>query len=199
VEAVTLLGRKANLLILLNDYEGAAKTLRQVEEIHKKQVFLTPQNLGSILRVKFLFDVILLEKSILSKNMSNVLEYRKQASKTFKRLVKCVRKHKPLCASAFRLGGRYSWLIGNQGKAVNYWMKSIKEGERLGTRPDLARTYMEIGKRFMEDKSKYKELNGISASDYLEKARTMFQEMDLQWDQDELDLIFLSVPVISST
>ena len=41
----------------------------------------------------------------------------------------------------------------------------------------------------LEEKSKYKELNGIKAEEYLEKARTMFQEMDLQWDLDELDKI----------
>jgi hypothetical protein len=51
---------------------------------------------------------------------------------------------------------------------------------------------MEIGKRFLEIKSKYKELNGISANEYLEKARTLFQEMDLQWDLDELDEIVAS-------
>jgi len=48
---------------------------------------------------------------------------------------------------------------------------------------------MEIGKRFLEENSKYKKLNGLSAEEYLEKARTMFQEMDLQWDLDELDKI----------
>ena len=50
VQAVTILGRKANLLILINDYVGAAETLRHIEEIRKKQVFLTPQNLGSCLQ-----------------------------------------------------------------------------------------------------------------------------------------------------
>ena len=32
-------------------------------------------------------------------------------------------------------------------------------------------------------------MNGISAERYLEKARTMFEEMDLQRDLDELDKI----------
>jgi hypothetical protein len=32
-------------------------------------------------------------------------------------------------------------------------------------------------------------LNGISAKEYLEKARELFEEMDLQWDLDELDRI----------
>ena len=64
-----------------------------------------------------------------------------------------------------------------------------EEGERLDTRPDLAGTYMEIGKRFLEKKSKNKELNGINAEGYIEKARTMFQDMDLQWDLDELSRV----------
>jgi len=52
---------------------------------------------------------------------------------------------------------------------------------------------MEIGKRFLKEKSKHSELNGISAEEYLEKDRKMFQEMDLQWDQDELDKIAADV------
>ena len=48
---------------------------------------------------------------------------------------------------------------------------------------------MEIGKRFSEKKSKNKQLNGISAEDCLRKARKMFQEIDLQWDLDQLDKI----------
>ena len=89
----------------------------------------------------------------------------------------------------FRLIGSYYWLIANQNKAVKWWKRAIEETGRFGARPDLARTYMEIGKRFLEEKSKFKELNGISAEGYLEKAREMFQEMDLQWDLDELDKI----------
>jgi hypothetical protein len=48
---------------------------------------------------------------------------------------------------------------------------------------------MEIGKRFHENKSKHKELNGIRAEGYLGKAREMFQAMDLQWDLDTLEKV----------
>ena len=89
--------------------------------------------------------------------------------------------------------GCYYWLAGKQSKAIIWWKKAIEEGKRLGSRPDLARTYMEIGKRFLEGNSKYNELSGTTASEYLEKARTMFQEMDLQWDLDELDKITTSL------
>lgn len=36
---------------------------------------------------------------------------------------------------------------------------------------------------------KEKRMDGITVKEYLEKARTMFQDMDLQWDLDELDKI----------
>jgi len=48
---------------------------------------------------------------------------------------------------------------------------------------------MEIGKRLLEPEIKQKELNGIKANEFLEKAREMFTEMDLPWDLNELDRI----------
>lgn len=83
--------------------------------------------------------------------------------------------------------GEYYWLIGKQNKALKWWDKAIKSGEELGARPDLSRTYFEIGKRLPEPNSKTKELNSITAEEYLQKAWTLFEEMDLQWDLDELD------------
>ena len=85
--------------------------------------------------------------------------------------------------------GEYYWLIGKQKKAIKWWDKSIQEGERLGARPDLSRTYFEVGKRLLEPQGKYKELNGIDARGYLEKARVLFEEMGLERDLDELDRI----------
>jgi len=46
-----------------------------------------------------------------------------------------------------------------------------------------------VGKRLLEPHSKYKELNGIDAKDYLEKAGTMFEKMGLERDLDDLESI----------
>ena len=54
-------------------------------------------------------------------------------------------------------------------------------------KPELSRTYFEIGKRLSEPNSPYRELNGVSAAEYLNKAKTMFEEMDLQWDLEQLE------------
>lgn len=65
----------------------------------------------------------------------------------------------------------------------------MKEGERLGFRVESARTCTEIGKRLLERRSRVHELNGIKAEEYLKKARASFQELDLQWDLEEIDKI----------
>ena len=59
----------------------------------------------------------------------------------------------------------------------------------MGARPDLSRTYFEVGKRLMEPHSKHKKLNGIDAHGYLKKARTLFEEMGLERDLDDLKKI----------
>jgi hypothetical protein len=56
----------------------------------------------------------------------------------------------------------------------------------MSARLELSRTYFEIGKRLSEPKSRFNNLKGIKPEEFLEKARTMFVEMDLQWDLDEL-------------
>jgi len=51
----------------------------------------------------------------------------------------------------------------------------------------------EIGKALLDSKCNYKEWNGMSAKEYFDKARSMFQEMDLQYDLDDLDKITANI------
>jgi len=46
---------------------------------------------------------------------------------------------------------------------------------------------MEVGKRLLDPRSCHRERNEIPAEEYLNKARSMFKDMDLQWDLDELE------------
>jgi hypothetical protein len=87
--------------------------------------------------------------------------------------------------------GLYYWLIGRPKKALTWWAKSIETAGRLGARPELARTFMEVGKRLLEEKrkGKPKQLSGIKAEEYLKKARILFQDMELAWDLQELNKV----------
>jgi tetratricopeptide (TPR) repeat protein len=188
--SIHFLGYGAELLILLKDYDGAEKLLNQVNEISVKQAVVPPMILEPYLWSRLSLDMSFLEESILSNNKSNFIECRKKAYESGKNLLINAKKISIRRSGNLCLVGRYHWLIGKQNKAVKLWKRAIEEGERLGQLPDLARTYMEIGTRFLEENSKYKEIDGISAKEYLEKARTMFTKVGLQWGLDELDKIF---------
>ena len=85
--------------------------------------------------------------------------------------------------------GRYYWHINSKTKALKWWDKAIIEGERLGARTELSRTYFEVGKHLSETKSGYRELNGIESDEYFKKARMMFEEMKLNRDLEKFDAI----------
>ena len=90
---------------------------------------------------------------------------------------------------AYKLTGRMHWLLGQQDQALKWWTKSIAEGERLGARPELARTYLEVAQRLAESGSKHRALNDTDAEAYLTKARTLFSDLGLEWDLEKVELI----------
>jgi hypothetical protein len=136
-----------------------------------------------------MLDIQLLEEGIGGGSRTLVSERAKAALKSGKEAVKNSAGYAAQRTECFRLMGVYYWLAESQRKALKWFDKSIKEGERLGALPDLARTYMETGRRLAEPGSKYKELNGIKAGEYLERAGAMFEEMNLQWDLEELEKV----------
>ena len=123
-------------------------------------------------------------------------EKEKLIQKAAKKSGKAAVKHSKNISSdrteAFRLMGTYYWFSGSQKKAIKWWEKSIREGEQLGAGFELSRTYFEVGKYLQSPQSKYKEINSVSAKEYLEKSKIMFEEMDLQWDLNELEKVSMA-------
>jgi hypothetical protein len=178
---------RARIQIMMGDIQGAENSLSSAREINLERMvplFLTDYSLS-----QFVFNMYRLEEEIKDNNNSKLSEYQMIALKSGRKAVKISRKAAGDRTEAFKLMGTYFWITAKQSKARKWWSKSITEGERLGARLELSRTYFEVGKRLLEPKSNFKKLHGIKGEDYLEKARTMFQEMDLQWDLDQLDKI----------
>jgi hypothetical protein len=155
--AVAFSGAKSYIQILLRDIKGAEKTLLETKEIASHLKRALPSNISSLLMSQFLFDLYMLEESIHSNNKTKISPFRKKAYRSGKALVKNSRKYAAGKTEAFKLTGVYYWLIGKQKKALAWWNKSIRMGEHLRARPELARTYMEVGKRLLEKKNKYRE------------------------------------------
>lgn len=183
---IVLLGHKAEAQQFIGDTEGANDSLSQALKLNKEQQVITPSFYTPYLAARLSVELEQVKLAIRLNSSKDVAHMKKSAYKTGKAALKNVRTYAPCRAKIFRLMGNYYWLNSSQRKALKWWYKSIQEGERLGARPDLSRTYFQVGKHLMEPESKYRELNGIEARDYLEKARTLFKEMGLRRDLDEL-------------
>jgi hypothetical protein len=177
---------------MLGDVRGATDSLGHAEKV-MSQVSVVPTNVGEFLACKFLLALHNLEKSLESDDKETWVQQRSDALRAGKASLETAGKAVFFKTESLKLMGVYYWLIGKQRKAIQWWHKSIQEGQRLNDRLELSRTYYEVGKRLLEPKSKYKELDGIKATEYLEKARVMFDEMDLQWDLQELEKLRMHI------
>jgi tetratricopeptide (TPR) repeat protein len=186
-------GLKAVIQLLMKDITGAKESLSRADQIRRKQPFWGPWYLSSGVLAQFMFDLQLLRDAVAEKNRSAVSATAKAALKSGKEAVKKSAGFAAYRAWNYRLMGDYYWLVGKQRKAMKWYERSIQEGERLGARPDLSRTYLEVGRRLLEPQSKYKQLNGTDASGYFEKAETLFREMGLERDLEELERVRLEL------
>ena len=136
---------------------------------------------------RLLFDLNVLEQSIILNDYSNTSKQKKRTFNSAKKALKAANKCALDKVEALKLMGTFFWLINKQKKALKYWVQSISEAKKMGSSLELSRTYFEVGKRLFEDKSKYTELNKINRKDYLLKARSAFKAMDLQQDLKDLE------------
>ena len=178
----------AQIQIVLRGIGAAEEALKHARK-YLSGVEKLPLYISHYLVSEFMVYLHRLEESMKAGNHSEIKKNQKSAFSTGRRTVKTSKKAHVYRTEALRLMGTCCWLIGAQRKAIKWWGKSIQEGERLGARVEVSRTYFEVGKRLLEEKSKYKELDGIKAEEYLAKAKAMFEEMDLQWDLDQLERI----------
>jgi serine/threonine protein kinase/tetratricopeptide (TPR) repeat protein len=184
-----LLGLKANAQFLLGDIAGAEASLKQAEEIVSAEKRISPLMLSSYLSSQCLLNLYRLERSIASGDTPKIRRFRNSAFHYGKAGLKNSRRFAAERTKSLRLMGECLWLSGKQAKAFSWWQRSIKEGERLNARPELFRTYLEVGKCLREGKSRVCQLNGLRAEEYLEKAGRGFAELGMQTGESELDLI----------
>lgn len=180
------LGYKAMVEFFLEMFDPAEVTLARAGEIVKKKGFLPPSYIGPYLIGQLLLNLYLFEQAQLRGDKADAAKYRDECYRFGKHALRNSSKNACDRTEVFRLMGTYFWLIGSQPRAIKYWNTSIQEGGRLGARVELARTHMEIGKRLLEQGSRFRELDGMKAEDYLEKASALFEEMDLEWDLEKL-------------
>ena len=190
---ISSIGIKSQIHIMRNDLGKAKALIDEALTLFSIEDLVAPYSKSSILMASFLYSIESLKGAGAPKHGKSINKLKLQAFKSGKAVIK---NSKKVCSERTRgylQMGEYYWQIGKQRKAFKWWKKSIQEGERLGARLDLSRTYFLVGKRLLEPESKHKKLNGIDAHGYLKKAQTLFEEMGLERDLDNLKKITASI------
>ncbi|MEJ2364325.1 MAG: AAA family ATPase [Deltaproteobacteria bacterium] len=182
---IEMYSRKAHIHILNDDIEEAENALTLADNV-RAEIETVPWQLNDFFRSQFEIDLYHLATALRTNSKHEIYRYRIKAKQSARKLLKVARKGALIRTESYRLMGLYFWLINKQQNALKWWSRSINGGESLGAVPELARTYFEVGIRLLESQSKYTTLNDIWADKYIEKARALFEDRDLQWDIDKM-------------
>ena len=166
---------------LKNDTQQARDYYLKAEELQK--ALWINYYLSMALLTRAFIELTELKSSDRSPNRELLADF----SKTTKALVSATKKVNCTKTEAYRFRALAYQFSGNSKKALGYYKKSIDFAHWYGAKLELSRTYFELGKFLSDPKTKQKKFNGLSGKDYLEKAKAMFEEMDLQWDLEEYE------------
>ena len=164
---------------MLKDAQAAIDESEDIIDNHKRIPLYFTQYL--ITKIKLGIESI----KNLEHNEPDFQSGTKELQKLSNKLLKLTPKNIATFTEAYLLKAKILFLQKKFSKAYKNLDFSIVAGEKYNSRPDLSRAYFETGKFLCDPKTKQKQLNGLSGKDYLEKAKTMFEEMDLQWDLEE--------------
>jgi len=111
----------------------------------------------------------------------------KNMLKTTKLLIKQSDKARFNYTEAYRLQAIVYQISNKPNKAILNFEKSINAGLKSGVNLELSRTYFEAGKFLRDPNNKKDRINGLNGTECLLKAKSMFEEMNLEWDLKEYE------------
>jgi tetratricopeptide (TPR) repeat protein len=176
---IYFLGMKAAAQLALGDRGGSERTLHEAQDLVKKEGLVMPHFLTRVTMARFAFEM-----SRFQDHGGGV--FARRASRAGKKALSCSKKWIGDMTESLRLMGTLSWLRGRHMKALVYWRESMAVAERIGAQLELARTWMEVGRRLSEKKAAMKSFEGLDAGSYLSKAEAFFEEKGLARDLEAL-------------
>jgi hypothetical protein len=169
--------------------EAAERTLEATEALISRAGQVSPWHLSEYALSRLHCDLDRFEHALATGEKGAARLLGKRARASGKRAIGIAKKVAKARTEGFRLAGRLCWLRGQHDKAVDWWARSLVEGERLGARPELARTHLEIAERLGGPQGGQHRVNGMDAHACLEDARRSFAAMNLQWDLARLSAL----------
>lgn len=140
-------GHKARAQFLAGDADGARASLRLANEIVARLPQITPFHHGPYLITQALVDVAGLEHALGEGDRRRARTLARRARAGVRKLLRSASKVARDRTAAYRIAGTLEWLLGARRRGAEWWGRSLREGERLGALPDLARTHLEVADR----------------------------------------------------
>jgi tetratricopeptide (TPR) repeat protein len=164
--------------------EEAKKALSEAEKIIADRKIMTVYHVPYVMaRAQIeLADL----KSCIALHKPNRKKFR-TALGTINDLIRLSKEMRSEYVEAYRLKALVYRMMKKQRKAFKNLALSIQAGQKHNAVLELSRSYYEAGKCLRENGSARSSLLGLSSSEYLLKAKMLFEEMDLQWDLREYD------------
>ena len=161
------------------DYDEARNILSEAEKLLKKHN--TAWYITYYLTAKSYVEIAELIEKKTDKSAGKLV------LNTTKDLIHHSQKVRKNLTEAYRLRAKVYWLLNKPNKALRNFEKSIKISLSFDGKLELSRTWFEVGKFLCDPKNKKTRLNGMNGTEYLQKAKSMFEEMNLQWDLKEYE------------
>ncbi|MGH7496889.1 MAG: ATP-binding protein [bacterium] len=191
--SLRILSCRAKAQILTRQLAEAEETLALARKILLAYERVAPHYSREYFISRFMLDVLMLENLLTAPTATSSTSQRRLLSQRARRsgrlALKISSKTADKMPEALRLMGTLWGLMGKPHKALRYLDKSVESAERLGAKPDLARTYMEIGKTLCDRRNEIKSWQGLAAAAFFEKANKLYEELDLKWDLQKLNEI----------
>jgi hypothetical protein len=174
---VLALGTKAKILSHAGDVEGTEAALGEAESIIASGTVVPPWHASAHALARLQHDVACVAASGADRTLV------RRARRSRRHALRLTRTVASQRTEALRLAGTLAWLEGDQRRARLSWAASVRCGQALGARPELARTSLEIARRLPAPFV----VAETSAAQHLQQARATFVELGLAWDLAQLD------------
>lgn len=176
---ILALAAKAKAETELGSLDAAEDTLGRCAEIMVRSAPVPPFHGSAYHRSRLGLDVARLEAAVAAGDATAVRWLRSQTWKSARTALGSAAKVAWRQTEVLRLAGRYRWLIGHHRRARRLFERSLEWGEKLGARPELARTWATVGGVLAADGGT---LRGLDGDAYLARARAAFEDLGLQTD-----------------
>jgi class 3 adenylate cyclase/tetratricopeptide (TPR) repeat protein len=184
---ILALSYKAQAHTLLGELEAAEAALGKAEQIVSRAKYPPAFHMSSYRTARLVLDLAHLESALDAGDGPAVRAWRRRTRRSARSAVRIVSKVAYRQPEVFRLAGRNAWLAGRTEQALQWWRRSLAVANRLGTRPEEARTAQEAGLRLSARVGAPGPIECREADAWLDTARRTFSELGLEWDLARLD------------